>query len=59
MKKMGKMFLGKKKKLHVFPLTLPTLIFCAYLKVFLTIFEQARLKVMIRMCPLQKLAKNI
>ena len=32
------------QKLHVFPLTLPTLIFCAYLKVFLAIFEQALLK---------------
>jgi hypothetical protein len=36
--------LGKKKKLHVFPLTLWTLIFCAHPKVFLTIFEHALLK---------------
>ena len=33
-------YLGN-EKLHVLPLTLPTLIFCAYLKVVLTIFEQA------------------
>ena len=33
-----------KTKLHVFPLTLPTLIFCAYPKVFLAIFEQSLLK---------------
>jgi len=33
--------LGKK---NMFPPTLPTLIFCAYPKVFLTIFEQALLK---------------
>ena len=33
-----------KKKKNVFPLTLPTLIFCAYPKVFLAIFEQALLK---------------
>ena len=34
-------YLGN-EKLHVFPLTLPTLIFCAYHKVLLTIFEQAQ-----------------
>jgi hypothetical protein len=34
----------RQKKIHVFPLTLQTLIFFAYPKVFLTIFEQALLK---------------
>jgi hypothetical protein len=38
----------------MFPLTLPTLINCAYPKGFLGIFEQALIKV--RMCPLRKLA---
>jgi hypothetical protein len=33
-----------KKKLDEFPLTLPTLIFCVYPKVFMSIFEQALLK---------------
>ena len=36
--------LKAKKKLHVFPLTLLTLIFCTYPKVFIAIFEQALLK---------------
>ena len=39
-----RLFQGKKIKLHVFPLTLPTLIFCACPKVFLDIFEQAPVK---------------
>ena len=34
----GIFWLGKKKKLHVFPLSLPTLIVCVYPKVILAIF---------------------
>ena len=46
-----------KKKLHVFPLTLPTLIFCDYPEVFFGHFWTSTIKV--RMCLLLKLAKNI
>ena len=37
-------YVRHKNKFHVFPLTLLTLIFCAYPTVFFAIFEQALLK---------------